>query len=50
MRAFDKTTDVPRFVDWVDLERMTARPCVATQPGLIRNAADGMLRRLGFRL
>jgi cardiolipin synthase len=50
MLAFHKTTDVRRFADWFDLERMTARPYVATQPGLIRDAAEGMLLWLGFQL
>jgi cardiolipin synthase len=50
MLAFHKAADVRRFADWFDLERMPARPYVATQPGLFRDVAEGMLLWLGFQL
>jgi cardiolipin synthase A/B len=50
MVAFHETTDVRRYADWFDRERMTATPFIATQPGLIRDMADGMLLWVGFQL
>ena len=50
MCAFHKAADVKRFAGWFDLERQTARPYVATPPGLIRDVAEGMLLWLGFQL
>lgn len=50
MCAFHKAADVRRFADWFDLERQTARPYVATRPGLLRDIAEGMLLWLAFQL
>jgi cardiolipin synthase len=50
MCAFHKAADVQRFADWFDLERRTARPYVATRPGLLRDIAEGMLLWLAFQL
>jgi cardiolipin synthase len=50
MCAFHKADDVRRFAAWFDLERQTARPYVATRPGLIRDVAEGMLLWLAFQL
>jgi len=50
MCAFHKAADVQRFADWFDRERQTARPYVATAPGLIPDIAEGMLLWLGFQL
>jgi cardiolipin synthase len=50
MCAFHKAVDVRRFADWFDRERQTARPYVATAPGLIPDIAEGMLLWLGFQL
>lgn len=50
MCAFHRTTDVQRFTDWFDQERSTARPYVATSPGLARDIAEGLLLWLGFQL
>jgi cardiolipin synthase len=50
MFAFHKAADVRRFAAWFDSERSPARPYVAVQPGLVRDAAEGMLLWLGFQL
>lgn len=50
MVAFHHGEDVRRFAAWFDREKTTASPYVATPPGLIRDAAEGMLQLLGFQL
>jgi cardiolipin synthase len=50
MFAFHDTPDVQGFAQWFDLERKTARPYAASQPGLTRDVAEGMLLWLGFQL
>ena len=50
MFAFHQPQDVRRFGDWFDLERATAQAYVTTQPGLIRDVAEGMLLWVGFQL
>lgn len=50
MLAFHQSTDVRRFAAWFEQERTTASAYVATPPGLIRDAAEGMLQLLGFQL
>jgi cardiolipin synthase len=50
MLAFQQPDDVDRFALWFERERMPARPYVATPPGLLRDAAEGMLLWLGFQL
>ena len=50
MVAFHKTSDVLRFAAWSDQERASAHAYVETQPGLIRDVAEGMLLWLGFQL
>jgi cardiolipin synthase A/B len=50
MVAFHKSSDVLRFAAWFEHERRSARPYVPTQPGLIRDVADGLLLWLAFQL
>lgn len=50
MLAFHQSADVRRFAAWFDQERAAASPYVAKPPGLIRDAAEGMLQLLGFQL
>jgi cardiolipin synthase len=48
--AFHKASDVMRFGAWFDNERASASAYVPTQPGLIRDVADGLLLWLAFQL
>jgi cardiolipin synthase A/B len=50
MVAFHKVSDVLRFAAWFENERRSARPHVPTQPGLIRDVADGLLLWMAFQL
>lgn len=50
MVAFHKREDVLRFAAWFEAERAGATTYVATQPGLIRDMADGLLLWLAFQL
>jgi cardiolipin synthase A/B len=50
MLAFHEAADVRRFAAWFDRERAPARAYVASQPGLMRDVAEGMLLWLGFQL
>ncbi|MFZ2650069.1 MAG: phospholipase D-like domain-containing protein [Burkholderiaceae bacterium] len=50
MIAFHKGADVRRFAAWFDAERKTASRYVAVAPGLMRDAAEGMILWLGFQL
>ena len=50
MVAFHKTTDVRRFADWFGQEQRLARRYVDRQPGLMRDALEGMLLWLAFQL
>ena len=50
MVAFRLPSDVERFSCWFDRERASARPYVATPPGLSRDLAEGMLLWLAFQL
>ncbi|MOA47695.1 hypothetical protein D3C78_1703530 [compost metagenome] len=50
MLAFHQGADVRRFAAWFEQERVAASPYVAKPPGLIRDAAEGMLQLLGFQL
>jgi cardiolipin synthase len=50
MMAFHKASDVLRFEAWFDSERAAASAYVPTQPGLIRDVADGLLLWLAFQL
>ncbi|MNC32369.1 hypothetical protein D3C75_807170 [compost metagenome] len=50
MVAFHQGEDVRRFAAWFDRERITASPYVATPPGLLRDAAEGIVQLLGFQL
>ncbi|MNQ88527.1 Cardiolipin synthase [compost metagenome] len=50
MVAFHQGEDVRRFAAWFDRERITASPYIATPPGLLRDAAEGIVQLLGFQL
>lgn len=50
MIAFHQSEDVRRFAAWFDRERLTASPYVVRQPGLIRDAAEGISQLLGLQL
>lgn len=50
MVAFHQGPDVRRFAAWFDQEKTDASPYVATPPGLLRDAGEGMLQLLGFQL
>ena len=50
MLAFHHAGDVRRFAAWFEHERATARRYAATEPGLVRDVAEGMLLWLGFQL
>lgn len=50
MFAFHKAQDIERFIAWFDQERATASRYVATSPGLIRDALEGLFEFLGFQL
>ena len=50
MAAFHKASDVRRFAAWFDEERRSANPYVLTQPGLVRDVAEGMLLWAAFQL
>ena len=50
MLAFHQSADVQRFSAWFERERQTASRYVATAPGLLRDAAEGLLQLLGFQL
>jgi cardiolipin synthase len=50
MIAFHQSEDVRRFAAWFDRERLTASPYVARQPGLLRDAAEGISQLLGLQL
>ena len=50
MLAFHDAADVRRFAAWFDQERAPARAYMASQPGLMRDVAEGMLFWLGFQL
>lgn len=50
MLAFHQGEDVRRFAAWFDRERITASPYVAKPPGVLRDAAEGIVQLLGFQL
>ena len=50
MVAFHQGTDVDRFAAWFEAERSSASRYVATPPGLLRDAGEGLLQLLGFQL
>ncbi|MCC6076669.1 phospholipase D-like domain-containing protein [Pseudomonas sp. GCM10022188] len=50
MVAFHQRADVERFAAWFEAERSAASPGVATPPGLLRDAGEGLLQLLGFQL
>ena len=50
MLAFHQDADVHRFVAWFDREKENASRYVATPPGLLRDAGEGLLQLLGFQL
>ena len=50
MVAFHQAADVRRFAVWFDRERDHCHLYTATQPGLIRDVAEGMLLWIGFQL
>ncbi len=50
MVAFHQPGDVLRFAAWFDRQRASASAYVPTQPGLIRDVADGLLLWLAFQL
>ncbi len=50
MLAFHQREDVRRFAAWFEQERLGASPYVATQPGLLRDAAEGISQLLGLQL
>lgn len=50
MVAFHQTEDVRRFAAWFEQEKLGASPYVATQPGLLRDAAEGISQLLGLQL
>jgi cardiolipin synthase len=50
MLAFRQPDDVARFALWFERERVPASAYVATRPGLLRDASEGMLLWLGFQL
>jgi len=50
MFAFHQGADVRRFAAWFEREKTAASPYVATPPGLLRDAGEGLLQLLGFQL
>lgn len=50
MVAFHQPADVRRFAAWFEQEKAGASPYVATQPGLLRDAAEGISQLLGLQL
>lgn len=50
MVAFHQATDVERFAAWFEAERSSASRYVATPPGVLRDAGEGLLQLLGFQL
>ncbi|MNJ03676.1 hypothetical protein D3C73_1640990 [compost metagenome] len=50
MLAFHQGADVRRCAAWFEREKTAASPYVATPPGLLRDAGEGLLQLLGFQL
>ncbi|MOA12624.1 putative cardiolipin synthase YwiE [compost metagenome] len=50
MLAFHQSEDVRRFAAWFEQEKSTASPYVAKPPGVLRDAAEGIVQLLGFQL
>mgnify|MGYP000865825497 CR=1 FL=1 len=50
MVAFHRAEDVRRFAAWFEQEKGGASPYVASQPGLLRDAAEGVSQLLGLQL
>jgi cardiolipin synthase len=50
MVAFYEPTDVARFADWIERERVAAVRFLPTEPGLVRDLFEGLLLWLAFQL
>jgi cardiolipin synthase len=50
MIAFYEPADVARFAAWVEIERRSAVPFAAKEPGLLRDLSEGLLLWLAFQL
>jgi cardiolipin synthase len=50
MIAFFEATDVQRFAQWVERQRVGARLYLARPPGAIREFSEGLIRWLAFQL
>ena len=50
MVAFYEPADVARFAAWIELERAAAPRFAPTEPGLLRDLAEGLLLWLAFQL
>ena len=50
MVAFYEPSDVSRFADWIERERVAAVRFLPTEPGLLRDLSEGLLLWLAFQL